>query len=315
MADRLKSLFGPDRVLRNATHEGAAVQGETDVLIDLDDDALIVECKAHTLTAAGRRGAPARIETKTEEILEKAFEQVTKGRNHLRARLPFAAKGGHPRFVHLRDAPDLLGLVVSFERIDPMFMHTALRRFGDEVALAIGLPDFLSITDLVRWPSAFYYYVSERSKLLSLENVRATTEQDYLGVFLVNQKLGALAGTAPEVDRIWIDGYGPALNRVLAVPGDRFRAPNLPYPPKPVLGAFKRTLEGPSAGWAATVQNAHSIPATEWRTLKGMLRHLRPRASTPRIWKAADGQLTIRVATPASVRPQGDLLEIGELDL
>lgn len=309
VAARMTSLFGSQRVLRSATHLHGEVQGETDVLINLDDDAVLIECKAHTLTAAGRRGAPARVETKTAEILEKAFQQIKKGRAHLRAGLPIAQHGKSAQVVGLGADAELLGLVVSFERIDPLFMHTGLRAFAEEPAVAMSLADLLSVTDMLQWASAFYQYLSQRSKILDLSKLRATTEQDFLGMFLVDQRLENLIAMTEDVDGVWVDGYGPSLNEYLAVSLKKFKAPPLKFPPRQVLVALSDVLLRPSHGWARTVRAAHSVPGPAWRSLKGMLRGAASPARSKR-WTSPDGSLMIEVAEAPELSAVGTMLRV-----
>lgn len=300
VSSRLTMIFGEENVWQNVGHLGGPEDGETDILVDLGDDALFVECKAHSLTPAGRRGAPDRVGKKTIEIVEKSQQQIDKGRNHLVRGGSFKPKRGPAISISPGATPLLPGLAVSFERIDPVFMNSALRESHTEKALVISLADFLALSDLVTEPSSFLYYVRERSKLLSRSQLSAATELDYVGMFLEHQTLSDIPGADQRDFEILVDGYGPSLNRFLAVAEDQFAPPDMRYPPKSILAALSESARTGSRGWTRAAEISHRTTFRQWAAFRRMMRKSTRGKPFRRDWVLPGGDMRIQFDTTRS---------------
>lgn len=296
VAEALGQLFGVDRVKLESKHIGidGSESGETDVIVELGDDALIVECKAHAMTPSGRRGAPARIEKKTKEILETGFSQVLAGKRHLIAGLKLRQHRGSEFSLTIADDAVLPSMVVSFERIDPMFTGMAKRDFASERILPVNIADFLSMCDLLTSPSSFVSYVAERSRMLDLPNLDAITEMEYLAAAVIEDSLGSIADLAvarPDVEVI-VDGLSLQLNPILAVPLEKFRPPRMLNPPPLIVEALTLALDERVSGWTRASIAVHRVPPAEWRPVKKLLRKI-GRTGIDKKWESADGSVKV----------------------
>lgn len=186
----LTHAFPHAEVFANARFRpaGAVSDYENDLMVVLDDTALLVELKANRVRAAARRGAPGSVEDTIENLIIDPAEQALRFENYLRANRPRPqiqiADG--PRRVDLRRVDRFLSLTVTYEHLGlwahPLPLKKAgLIPVGPPVSRPFLLTDLAEMLDLLPseatrldflerrdWIDRNVYWVGDDFDLLSL---------------------------------------------------------------------------------------------------------------------------------------------------
>jgi hypothetical protein len=167
--------------------------GEIDALVASGDCPLIVECKAQSVTPAGRRGAPKRIKSLVDDVVARGTSQLEHARRYLLGGGDLFAdrQGGPPRARLPCPVQETAYMLVTFERMDPV----AATGGGVEVSpntWVVCLADLLMVADLLDSPPEFFHYAKARGALRD-RGVTVYMESDALGTYIDDRFRGLLA--------------------------------------------------------------------------------------------------------------------------
>ncbi|GGN37589.1 hypothetical protein FHR83_006377 [Actinoplanes campanulatus] len=270
----LQRLFGKDRVFRSAQYD-APGRPDVDCLVVLPGDAILVECKAHLLTAAGRRGAPGRLATKFEELVVKPSFQADRAARHILSGKPVFTSGRKVIPVTANEASLLPRVVITYERVDPFSTYRGARPEVEQPAPSwiIPLADLMVIADLIQSPAAFWYYVSHRYRQSQDPRLVVFNEIDLLELFLVDlPRFESLTSPSLSADeRVLIGPCGYSINNYYAsmAPDAARRRPGLPLPAE-VLSALDRNLAVGDPAWRFIVEAVLAEPSKTWTKFKNL---------------------------------------------
>ncbi|KXP08742.1 hypothetical protein [Tsukamurella pseudospumae] len=268
----LEKVFGAPSVQSAQHYDAASGQhGEIDTLV-ASEWPLVVEAKAITLTEAGRRGAPRRVDSKIESILGKALDQTDRALTYILddgGRTFASTENGRSRPV----LPDVVSggtaIIATFERIDP-FASGGLTVAGNvnRPTWVVSLTDLLMVTEILTDPPAFHHYARTRA---GMHRAGATvfTEADALGAYLID-RLKILDSAA--VDTRLVIGYSSdALNNFYTrqeagLPVDKPTA----RVPEEVIGALLTAMNEP--GWSTCVDAVMTAELAVWKKWKNFRR-------------------------------------------
>lgn len=175
-------------------HEGK--HGEIDALVATGTSRLVFECKAHTLTPAGRRGAPARVHRVVDDVVGAGMDQLVRARRYLATGACHFAdrQGGEPEKRLPVPAREVIEVLVTFERMDPI----AVTSGGAETPARIWqvcLADLLMVGELLPAPAEFFDYAAVRASL-GASGVMVYVEADALAVYLNDRFRELIAASA-----------------------------------------------------------------------------------------------------------------------
>lgn len=163
-------------------------QTEADLVVLCDDFLIIAECKAGTLEAATRRGAPRSVQADLGKTIIDAQSQaerlirelVTRGELTLRPQ-----RGGTATLIHAADFRWFARVSVTLELISPAatslwMLETAGLLEDTEKCWSVSINDLRAVVDVLDSPSLFLHYLIRRMDLNALRSVHARDELDYL---------------------------------------------------------------------------------------------------------------------------------------
>jgi hypothetical protein len=278
--ESLKKIFGPERVFGNAYYY-ADGRPDVDCVVKVPRDALIVECKAHSLTPSGRRGAPKRISTKFDELVTKPSKQAARFAGHLCKGSTIFNSNGQELSFTVDEQSILPRIVVTYERVDPLASSAPLLSTqGDkERAWVLSLADLLVVVDLLPSPSAFWYYAITRWQQSQEQRLHVPSEIDILGLFFSSADLfTSLTEHLKSKERIDVGPSGQEINNYYTgsrvAPAGNRQKPAISIPPL-VLNALDRMLETSSDRWKAAVTAVMLEPNKTWARLRSVQRKFR----------------------------------------
>lgn len=291
----LEKVFGVANVHSTQHYDAASGQhGEIDSLV-ASEWPLVVEAKAITLTEAGRRGAPRRVDSKIESILGKALDQTDRALTYILdegGRTFASTENGRSKQV----LPDVVcggtAIIATFERIDPFALGgLAVAGNVNRPTWVVSLTDLLMVRDILTDPPAFHHYARMRAGMHTA-GASVFTEADALGAYLLD-RLRILDRAAADT-RIVIGYSCEALNNFYTrqeagLPVDTPTA----RVPDEVAGALANAMNQP--GWAACVDAVMTTELSVWKKWKNFRRKHRRR-----------GTFTLNGATSLVVSPAGE---------
>ncbi len=278
--EALARIFGTERVFGNAYY---AAEGRPDVdcVVKVPHDALIIECKAHLLTAPGRRGAPKRIATKLDELLMKPSKQAARFAEHLYRGDAIFDHNGRRLSIPVDHESILPRMVVTYERVDPLVSSAAMLGTDSdkEPAWVLPLTDLLVVADLLPSPSAFWHYSVTRWRQSQDQRLFVSTEVDILGLLFsskdVFQSLTEKLG--PEAE-IHVGPSGQEINNYYTgshmIPVIKMKKPIIAIPPL-ILDSLDRMLVADDDHWKEAVEAVMEEPNKTWARLHSVQRKFR----------------------------------------
>jgi hypothetical protein len=275
----MRRLFGDRNTWETQHYESDAEgPGEIDVLVTADCP-IVVEAKAHTLTDAGRRGAPMRVSRVAGDVIRGAIKQTRRARAYIldEGGRSFASRQGAEPEERLRSPAHAVGeIVVTFERMDPLVMH------GPELVGQRGRPvwivclaDLLMIRDILTDPAAFHHYARVRASMAA-GGPLVLMESDALGSYLIDRiaPQRRKAEQDPEVSVLLgyasgaINAYFTALEL-----GRPIGRPSTGVP-APVAATLATTVSTASC-WSSAVDAVMEADGRTWRRWKSFARRHR----------------------------------------
>jgi hypothetical protein len=274
--ESLARVFGADRTLGNVRYSAEGLP-DVDCVVSVPGDVLIVECKAHLLTGAGRRGAPGRLSTKFDELVVKPAKQASRFADHLRnGGSTFDSSGGRLS-LPIGTQSVLPRMVVTYERVDPLATTSAMLAIsqeGDkpEYAWAMPLADLMVIVDLIESPSTFWHYATNRWHQCHETELSAPSELEMLGLFFSNRKLfESLTKRLESEITIQVGPSSQAINEYYTSHAKARKKPVITMPTL-VLEALDRMLRANGTQWTGVVATAMSEPDKTWTRMRSVLR-------------------------------------------
>ncbi len=278
--ESLASIFGTNRVFGNAYYS-AGGRPDVDCVVKVPRDALIVECKAHLLTASGRRGAPKRISTKLDELVTKPSRQAARFADHLYKGGAIFDCNGRKLSIPIDYESLMPRMVVTYERVDPLVSSATVlgADSNKESAWVLPLSDLLVVADLLRSPSVFWYYSVARWQQSQEQRLSVPAEGDILGLFLSSkdtfQSLTERLKTEPAVHigpfAQEINNYYTGSHAMLGAPRKK---PAITVPPL-VLDSLDRMLQTDDDHWKEAVAAVMLEPNKTWAKLRSVQRKFR----------------------------------------
>jgi hypothetical protein len=273
-AASLARIFGAPRTHASVTYP-AEGRPDVDCVVSVPGDVLVIECKAHLMTGAGRRGAPGRLGTKFDELVTKPAKQAQRFADHIRnGGLAYDSSGSELAFP-LNKNSILPRLVITYERVDPLASLGAARadRTATTATWVLPLADLLVVADLLPWPSVFWYYATIRWRQAQDESLSVITEMDVLGLFLSSATdLAFLNDKTPlDAQAIVRPAGGKINNYYTAHPTIRSRIEKpTPGLPEAVVESLDQMMRDNYQHWTSVVALALSEPEKTWRRLRAV---------------------------------------------
>jgi hypothetical protein len=144
---------------------------ETDLLLKLDDLLIVAESKSHRITEKALRGAPERVKTKIEELIEKPSLQSARLAGLLRDRpqdVQLRDEHGHPIPIDLVRKHRVLRLSVILEDFATLqssaraLMGAGLLDKDIDLAPTMLLADLRVVCEILNAPGLFIHYLWRR---------------------------------------------------------------------------------------------------------------------------------------------------------
>lgn len=302
----LAAVFDERRVTRSCRYTKDNVDYEVDAVVVIPDDVLIVECKAHSLTDAGRRGAPDRVRDQAKRLIRAPLEQAGRCAAVLRNGGQLRDASGKPVETDVSDDSLLARMAVSYERIDPLSIDVAASamKAGVPIAWLVPVVDLMMVGEILDDPGSFWHYALLRMRLASDERIRVISEADVLGLYIAgySAQLEELSRHNPGKG-VSVGPWADTINDYFARPSGLapMRKPRSPVP-LDVAKALSRALEADRADWKHLVDGVCSQPPSTWRrwrkvTRKGR-RAVRNRSSQDRIFDIVEPRLRLVYPVP-----------------
>jgi len=286
-AKALAGIFGASRTHASVSYP-AEGRPDVDCVVSVPGDALVIECKAHLMTGAGRRGAPGRLATKFDELVTKPAKQAERFADHIRSGGSAYERSGSEIALPLDGNPTLPRIVITYERVDPLASLGAARTGSTATTATWVLPlaDLLVVADLLPWPSMFWHYATTRWRQAQYENILIVTEIDVLGLFLSdNSVFESLKDKATLDVRAIVAPAAQKINDYYTAHPDirlRFDKP-VPRLPVTVLESLDQMMEDNCQHWTSIVALAMSEPSKTWRRLRSVEQKFRRQGERARM--------------------------------
>jgi hypothetical protein len=206
--------FPSAAVTRNAAYRpaGALSEYENDLLVVLDDTALVIELKSNRIGSAARRGAEGSAEDAVERLIVTPAEQATRFEHYLRANLPKpkVRLSGQPAVLDLSAVTTFLPLTVTYEDLGLWARPLPLKRAGlvpHELnpARPLLLTDAVQIFDLLSSQATRIDFL-ERRAWLDKEVEWVGDDNDLVALYLHNH----LRVSPPPSNVVWLVTHASA---------------------------------------------------------------------------------------------------------
>ena len=271
----MRRVFGDDPV-----HEAAHYVSETDGPGEIDtlvasEWPLLIEAKARGVTDPGRRGAPKRVATVADDVLDKGLEQTRRARAYVTDEdgRRFAQQQGGELAERLpARLSGITEVVVTFERMDPLASSgPGVVQQAGRAVWVVGLADLLMVADILVDPASMHHYARTRATCAAT-GLAIYMESDALGGYLIDRLATQLAATAENPDTFVVVGYASSeINEYFTLRelGQKPAAPSTGVPSR-VTSALATGIDAP--GWALV---AAAVMSTERRLWKKYRSHAR----------------------------------------
>ena len=274
-----QAVFGEGAVHSNQYYDSSDGPGEIDCLVG-GSTPIVVEVKSRALTEQGQRGLHRRLETVAADVVTKSFEQTLRARDYIveEAGRCFADRqGGRSKQLLGNDVNDLVEIVVSLERMDPLAAYAGELADSDQPRSiwVTNLADLLMVRDILEDAAAFLHYARLRGTAARL-GIRVLSESDALGAYL-DDRLSSLIGLAAESQdphgEVILGYTGTAINQFFTmseVDVDQDK-PSAGIPP--VISEALRTCAGDyPAAWTTVATAVMGASPDTWRKWQRFLR-------------------------------------------
>ena len=192
----VRTAFPKGRIYRNLEWiEGATGKvRESDILLLLDTQAIVFECKSGQVRAASQRGGLDSMRNTFKKLIGDASDQGQGFAAFLKSHptlLNLKDTDKRTHLIDLRMLKDAISVNVHLDYIGPAAtMHSALKGVGaikEECGPSASMPihDLESVFEVLNRPNLIFHYLKRRAELESSNEINAC-ELDLLGTYLAN---------------------------------------------------------------------------------------------------------------------------------
>jgi hypothetical protein len=280
----LSGVFGADRVHGPLFYYDDGVRYEVDCVVDLGDGVLVAECKAGGVSDAGRRGAPATVESVADNLLVAAFEQSHRAASYVAGGgRVFENEQGTEVALALPKTPSTLRLAVTFERIDPIAAGAAdFAGRSDETppTWIVCLPDLMIVTDTLMHPSEFVSYAALRAELANDARFFSLMEADLLAGYLEARLLPERGLRESDADAQIVVQYQAGVINNYFTQRAFGESPDRPSTgvPEAAMDALRDLYNRRQPGWVQLSRRVMDQPQRVWGRFRDVMRKARKAA-------------------------------------
>lgn len=269
-AEAFHAALAPDLLLKNVDFAMPEDNGETDVLVRIDDVLLVVEAKSGALSDAAYSGRRSALKNDLRKLLGKSAAQTSKLRRALDGGLPvsFADRTTREEIpVDLDGVARVFTVVVTLEDLTSVAMRPQRLRdagiidAGDEMPWCVSLFDLEAIVGSTQFPGQLTGYIEARS------HIDPRTEWPGEDDLWMTHLLARLRFGHIDADRFMVDGQTDPLAAQWMHGRPAPRA-DLPKATKKSIRRLSRTRP---PGWLHQTEDL----------LDAALRHRKPRVRAP----------------------------------
>ncbi|MEW6672144.1 MAG: SEC-C metal-binding domain-containing protein [Thermodesulfobacteriota bacterium] len=200
---------------------GKPIRAETDGLVLYDENIIVVESKAGSLSLSAKRGGLERMRRDISELVDNAYAQATRTKQYiLDADVPvFEYEDGSKAF-EIRDKSQYRNIYL-FNITLANLAHIAARLHslkafnfiqGKEWPWSVFINDLRIISDLIEFPSQFLHFLQRRIRANDYPQFRAADELDFF-MFYINEGLYFEDGVLKNINSFTPHGYTESLDR------------------------------------------------------------------------------------------------------
>ena len=194
----------------------------SDGLILYDDNILIIEAKAGSLSPAAKRGGLEKMKEQVKELIEDAYKQALRTKNYIinAAEPKFEYENGSEAII-IKDKEkykNIFLINVTLQSLSQLSIKlNSLRKIdlieGKEWPWSVFINDLRIISEIIESPSIFLYFLKQRIKANDYPQFHAIEELDFLMYFFKeglyfednsNNKINIIpSGYTQELDRYY----------------------------------------------------------------------------------------------------------------
>ncbi|QDV40652.1 hypothetical protein Enr13x_04860 [Stieleria neptunia] len=170
---------------------------ELDGLVVHDNNFLLIEAKAATISEPTRRGSELKLQADAKKTIDKATEQAERAANFILQRddrVVFTRKDGSELSIELPPVKHIYRIAVTLDHMDAVLVNTGIAIEAGlmpsvENYWSVGLRDLIVFADLIQCPTELLHYISRRNHLFKKYPMIVTDEIDLLGNYISSQRL------------------------------------------------------------------------------------------------------------------------------
>ncbi|MEC5129021.1 hypothetical protein VSU19_19830 [Verrucomicrobiales bacterium BCK34] len=171
---------------------GESREGEVDGIVVYDNNLIVIEAKAHGMSASARRGGPDRLVSDLKKSLDASHYQASRLLEALDAQGKLELRDDSGKAIYELVKSDFVRrfmVSVSFDLLPIVGASLpTLRKMGlisgNDWPWAVSLDDLRVAVDLLDRPSVFLHFLLRRSRLNEFPKVHASDELDYLAHYI-----------------------------------------------------------------------------------------------------------------------------------
>ena len=180
------------QAFQNLTYSADGQPTELDGLILFDRYGLLIEGKAGSFAAAGRRGGPSSMARSLRELVADPAEQAIRASEYIRHtdHPVFSTSDGNKVSIDKTRTKDMCLITLTLDSLDvftpdlQQLRATGVLQSGD-LPWAVCLTDLRAISELVTSPSEFTHFLRWRLAVYSAKSVSAGTDElNWLAIYL-----------------------------------------------------------------------------------------------------------------------------------
>lgn len=268
----LQDVFGEGAVHSNQHYDSSDGHGEIDCLVAASTP-IVVEVKSRALTEQGQQGRHRRLRTVAKDVVTKSFEQTFRARNYIigEAGRYFADRqAGPPRQVLSDEVNDLVEIVVTLERMDPLAAYAGeLADSGQpRNTWVTNLADLLMVRDILEDAASFLHYAHLRGTASKL-GIRVLSEADALETYLDDRLTSAIGQAEESQDppaEVLLGYNSTKINEFFTMSEAELDQDRPSTGVPQVISEALRTSAGDySAAWVTVASAVMDAPSDTWR--------------------------------------------------
>jgi hypothetical protein len=170
---------------------------ELDCLMIHDNNFLLIEAKASSVSEPSRRGSDLKLQADARKTIDKATEQADRAARYILQQkdcVVFPRLDGSELSIELPPIKHIYRIVVTLDHMDAVLVDTRSAIAAGltpsvENYWSVGLRDLFVFADLIQFPTELLHYINRRNHLFKKYPMILTDEIDLLGNYISNQRL------------------------------------------------------------------------------------------------------------------------------